>query len=132
MTITLATLQGASAQNILNQVWEHLIEQNAACKDEITDKCLYRSPDGLKCAVGCLIADDEYEDWMDNTDEDEGSGWLAMATRLNQPKHRVLIADLQAVHDSNSYPHDVVEWKQNFKDVAEKHGLEMPEDDAGV
>lgn len=64
--ITLKTLPQASEQEVLDQIAVHLLTQKQKCnngKDQ-TDpnyQCLYRNEEGLKCAAGCLIADDEYK-----------------------------------------------------------------------
>jgi len=54
------------------ETYEHIraffLKQGALAKVEDKDgeysevACLYRSPDGLKCAVGCLIPDDLYDE----------------------------------------------------------------------
>lgn len=67
--ITLKTLHAASLQEIFDQVAKHLLTQNApaAYFNQDGDRnCLYRTFDGGKCAVGCLIADDEYSPVIEN------------------------------------------------------------------
>jgi hypothetical protein len=61
--ITLKTLHAASLQEIFDQVAKHMLAQNAPAvyiNQDGDRNCLYRTFDGRKCAVGCLIADDEY------------------------------------------------------------------------
>lgn len=54
-----------TAQEIFNTVYTHLLKQNAKSNGEFTRihpdgekekvvNCVYRNPDGLKCAAGCL------------------------------------------------------------------------------
>lgn len=50
-----------TAQSIFDTVAWHLIKQGRpAWAKNGSGGCMYRTPDGLKCAIGCLIADDEY------------------------------------------------------------------------
>lgn len=53
-----------TAQDIFDKVVAHLrsMPRRSMLRDEY---CAYRSPDGLKCAIGCLIADDEYDPKME-------------------------------------------------------------------
>lgn len=74
----------------------------------------YRSPDGLKCAAGCLIADDEYDPRM------EGSNWKEMYERGSVPNdHLLLIARLQAIHDRCP----VKIWRERLEHVANEYNL---------
>ena len=61
MSITLATLPQATAQQVFDQVKTHMMAQYAKSVGQNSDVCLYRGPDGLKCAAGCLISDEEAE-----------------------------------------------------------------------
>lgn len=68
--ITLKTLHAASLQEIFDHVAKHLLTQNeqAAYRDEDGDLiCEYRVFDGKQCAIGCLIADNEYDQALENT-----------------------------------------------------------------
>ena len=47
-------------QQIFNKVATHLLKQNKRSIDKGTDVCLYRGPNGTKCAVGVLIPDSLY------------------------------------------------------------------------
>ena len=46
---------------VIDTVTEHLLKQNARSKDPAIAQCLYRGPNGLKCAVGILISDAAYK-----------------------------------------------------------------------
>lgn len=51
-------------QKVFNVVKTHLLAQNAKAQD--ADKlCVYRAPNGRKCAIGALIPDDKYEPIME-------------------------------------------------------------------
>ena len=87
----------AEAQEMFNVVVEHLRKQNAKSEREADHKycvssiCCYRSPDGKKCAIGCLIPDEEHDPKMD---ENAGSdidqlikSWLSVPLREKFKRH---------------------------------------------
>lgn len=110
MTITLATLPQATAQEVYNHVARHLLTQ----KERSTNcgaACMYRGNFNLKCAAGCLISDDEYSPDMEDT------GWQALIREKVVPrKHGALIQELQNIHD-NINPD---EWQAEL-DLLAKH-----------
>ena len=114
--ITLKTLPQATAQEVFDQITQHLLRQGKAAKTA-KGACLYRvaTVEGiLKCAAGCLIADDEY----DNSFED-----LIWSSLINEGKvptnYGDLIRDLQRAHD-NYVPS---EWPGRFELIATKYNL---------
>lgn len=125
MTITLATLPQATAQEVIDQGYLHLLTQNEASRDE-NGTCSYRSPNGLKCAAGCFIADDEYQKWMDTHEGDKGTDWDTISEILGIDNFQVIIRKLQYVHDKRDYPHRPNAWKGWISKIAKEHGLEDP------
>lgn len=119
--ITLKTLPLATAQEVFDQVAQHLLTQNRKSLKQdnatVTAKCSYRGDGGLKCAAGCLIADDEYKEEMD---ERGGMTWGVMCeVNIAPSDHKSLIGDLQTAHDS--FP--VAEWPGRLKQIAHQRGL---------
>lgn len=120
--ITLKTLSQASAQEVFDQVAEHLLTQNRKSLNEYVEKsrgqlCAYRGLDGAMCAAGCLIADDEYD-----ADELELTNWDRLAYMGKVPKNHVhLIADLQYIHDRN----DPDCWHRQLEKLANQYKLEF-------
>jgi hypothetical protein len=53
-------------QEIFDTVALHLIKQGKQSIDAAKGMCLYRGPNGLKCAVGCLIPDEVYDPSMED------------------------------------------------------------------
>ena len=49
-------------REMFDRVKAHLLKQNEKAMVETEDgiACRYRGPEGLTCAIGCLIPDDEY------------------------------------------------------------------------
>ncbi len=112
--ITLKTLETASAQEVFDQVARHLIIQGKQCR--IGSECAYRGPDGLKCAAGCIIGDDEYQQGF------EGMAWESLVDYKEIPRrHSKLIQRLQLVHDKC----DPQEWLLELQRVAITYGLEF-------
>ena len=102
MTITLATLPQANAQEVYSQVRKHLLTQKMKSIEE-GKGCVYRGPDGLKCAAGCLLSAEEYRPTM------EGKVWAYLVDRKMVPgAHQGLISGLQAIHDMR----DAASWEQ--------------------
>jgi hypothetical protein len=116
--ITLKTLPQATAQEVFDQVARHLLTQNA--KAEIIHllgrhKCVYRDRNGLKCAAGCLIGEDEYK-----PEFDENGAWLNIIETFGLPEdHKDLIVQLQGIHDTV----EVELWKRHLDNLAVGLGL---------
>lgn len=120
--ITLVNLSQASAQDVFDQVTKHLLDQKMVSKPyfgddvSLSDGCLYRGPRGLKCAAGCLIADNEYKP------EFEGKTWDELVELKMVPDgYENLIRDLQYVHDN----YHVNSWYAALKEVAYAYQLEF-------
>lgn len=118
--ITLATLKDATAQQVFDQVATHLLKQNEQSRSASGFACFYRNANGLMCAAGCLIADDEYRPEMDKGTSRGGGSWNSMVNQGTvPPDHRDLIARLQSLHD-NVNPKL---WINELRRVAEEEGL---------
>jgi hypothetical protein len=104
-----------SKQTLFNKVVRHLLTQ----KDQSTSggNCCYRSPDGLKCAAGCLLPDDfDFERY--NRDR-----WSSLVEqKLVSGLNYKLICDLQEIHDSKR----IVAWPSYLAALARTHKLKIP------
>lgn len=124
--ITLKTLADATEQEVFDQVANHLLTQMKKSEEhrrnhndsyEHVNLCLYRSPDGFKCAAGCLIADDEYKPEFEQKD------WPSLREEFPQMitmKHMDLIRQLQDIHDDL----DVDDWKAALIEFSTANNLE--------
>lgn len=111
--ITIKTLHQATTQQVFDQVARHLLAQGAQSR-EVGSGCRYRGDGDLKCAAGCLIADDEYDAEL------EGNTWLPLANSGIVPQeHAFLIRDLQNIHDN----HLVASWPALLEDIGSRFGL---------
>lgn len=93
--ITLANLAEATEQQVFDQVVSQMIKQGRKSIHE-NGLCKYRGPEGLMCAAGCLMSDDEY-----NPNFDKGAGnWDHLIGKGLVPHHHgALIRTLQVCHD---------------------------------
>ena len=110
--ITLATLSEATAQEVFNQVTTHLLTQNEVSTKD--GRCVYHF-NGLKCAAGCLIADDEYALEFEDITWDQ----LVHIDRRVPTHHANLISNLQRVHDR----YNPEEWAAELEEFAKNNNL---------
>lgn len=111
--ITLKTLPRASTQQVFDQVAKHLLTQRV--KSQVLGSCAYRA-DKLKCAAGCLIADDEYSESM------EAHDWIYLVGQHKIPNaHADLISALQTIHDTEEPSH----WPAHLLLLGETYKLDV-------
>jgi len=92
-TITINNLAESTTEEVFEYIKHHLLTQMKRCVDDKGD-CLYRNKQGLKCAAGCLIADDEY------IPEIENKSWYSLVVEKFAPEdHMELIQEMQRIHD---------------------------------
>jgi hypothetical protein len=118
-----------SEQEIFDRVAAHLLTQGVQAKNSQEDY-LYRTNDGLKCAVGCLIDDDAYDPALEGLGVTSDSDALDHALResnidTDNPRVCHLLTDLQRLHDNHpSEPDDPLpEWRAGLTTVASDNGL---------
>ena len=111
--------ENMSAQEIFDYVVWFLRKQNQKSLDT-NGHCSYRGANGLMCAVGCVMKDDEY-----NPKYEDHSIYRLIDNGYRDvlPKrivdNKILLADLQRVHDSFI----VKDWPEVLWRVARKHNL---------
>lgn len=114
MTITLATLPQATAQEVYSQVRKHLLTQKIKSMIEFHG-CQYHGPEGLMCAAGCLVSDTEYLSEM------ESKAWASLVNQGMAPAvHQELISKLQRIHDMK----DPADWEHHLNRLATEFNLE--------
>lgn len=122
-TITLANLADATAQEVFDQAVAGIVKQGAQSREGHDGKCLYRGPNGLKCAAGWLMSDDEYTPGFDLGQYGTGGSWPKMVrSKLVPNSHAGLIAELQTAHDSGYNEMTIV--YRALRNVAERAGLD--------
>ncbi len=120
-------------QELFDTVCRHLMKQRArsVSKEKIfdtrfgckTNRCLYRSPDGKKCAIGCLIPDEKY-----NPDFENKIGFFVLRSLggILDLGASILVENLQKLHD-NPKLSPRKDWKPTLREIASDHGLEEPD-----
>lgn len=111
-------------QEVFDRVSKHLLKQKvkSVIKGQIKDTCLYRSPDGLKCAAGILIPDEEYTKEMDV----HGDWLILVENELVENKFADEIAVLQEIHDYGVSGEDNTcydDWKNKLTEFAQNNDL---------
>lgn len=110
-------------QEIFNTVVNHLRNQNSKALNE-EGSCCYRGCDGKKCAIGCLITDEEYSQCFEGV---SAQNLLQVqnipdSLKVKLSNHHKLLQNLQNIHDS--YP--VQAWESQFKRIAQLYSLNLP------
>lgn len=96
-----------------DKIEQHLIKQKARAATA-GGSCRYRTEDGLMCAVGCLIADDDYNE---ETMESKGVGVFADTHKGLLPTDISLreLEAWQAYHDSRFYGYEMSSYKPSVE-----------------
>lgn len=109
-------------QAVYDQVKAHLLTQGKRAMNEV-EECLYRGPNGTKCAVGCLIEDEHYFPGLEfrRVHHPAVRAALARSGVEFKPGSRdeTLLMRLQNVHDKGHVP----EWAHELEDVARAFNL---------
>lgn len=105
---------------LLTQIKDFLVTQGKPSTNEEGD-CLYRGPEDLKCAVGCIIPDELYKESFENCSVDHNhlEDLVKELSNLYDIPLYKLIEDLrvaQAIHDS----YDFNPKKLSFSDFINK------------
>jgi hypothetical protein len=116
-------------QKAYETIRAHLIQQGRPAKDLQTGSCFYRAEGGLKCAVGCLISDEAYNEKLeDHTPSDERvqealrkSGWDFTEGGFS------MLKAMQERHDTwKAYDEDGLQYViERIDMVADDYGLEV-------
>lgn len=83
--------------------------------------CMYRSPTGMKCAVGVLIPDKKYKPEIEG--KYVGAKEVLELVPQRHARNRSLLIDLQDAHDKCPRVAFVRGFKSRAKKVAKEHNL---------
>jgi hypothetical protein len=118
--------QDLSLQSIFDTVSRHLLTQGKRSIDSDENgqtRCRYRGENGLACAVGCLLTDEEAKEVDRPKDATGGSAtWISIHLwpQFKDLAHAVdLLQSLQSVHDKKP----VHDWPLGLTQVAHKYDL---------
>lgn len=113
-------------QEVFTKVVMHLREQKVQSGEMDEDGlwvCKYRGPNNTKCAAGCLIADEHYDNAMENRDCFVDSIERALVASGVSKSDMQLVRELQILHDTR----EPESWKTAFIKMADHFGLEVPQ-----
>lgn len=114
-----------TTQELFDRVANHLLTQNA--RAILDDICFYRSDDGLKCAVGCLIDDQHYCIGLEKKPFRNRLVFKAVEGSIGrklEDEEIALLERLQWMHDCE----DVEDWPDGLRRIATDFDLEYRED----
>lgn len=95
MNITPETTQ----QQIFDHVWDHFIVKGnpRSVDEEDSQSCMYRGPNGRRCAAGLFIPDDKYDEDFEGRAISDVEGELDLGWSQSQLR---ALTELQAAHDN--------------------------------
>lgn len=116
-------------QRVFNSIATHLIKQNKHARNPNTNhfECLYRTPNGLACAIGSQISDQVYWPGIEGLPPfhplvrealHQSQPWLFRRER--DDRFDAFLDNLRAVHDS-SLPKS---WPTRLKSLAQTYSLD--------
>jgi len=111
-----------SQQQAFNKMCNHLMKQmkKAGYMEDGLFVCLYRAPNGTKCAVGAIIPDKYYKKEMEHS---SASNLKLYVDGPFKNLGQQFINEVQAIHDEKPPS----KWAQRLRAVAKKYKLEQPE-----
>lgn len=113
-----------SLQEIFDKCAKHLLTQN---KKSMTSPsvgvpyCAYRGDNGLKCAAGIFITEEEYKPELEGFNSNDNNVSIALRRSGFPETNRswILLMKLQSVHDA----HEPCDWKNELRQVANYFSL---------
>lgn len=91
--------EDSTSQQVFDYVVKHLRTQGRQSLNPSTGDCLYRNPNGLSCAVGCLVKTSEYSRDLEGNSIEA----IVRVGILSGPfwwPHVSLLTALQELHDT--------------------------------
>jgi hypothetical protein len=112
-------------QEAFDIVYRHLIAQGDKALNARGTYCMYRAPEGRKCAIGALIPDELYSREMDShvMSVREMKETFPKIAALFADIEVTLLEDLQSVHDDIPVEY----WVKDLGKVARHYNLTIPE-----
>ena len=95
-------------REIFDRVKTHLLAQGERSQRQLTglegDGCAYHAPNGLKCAVGCLITEEAYSGALEGDLADDARVRAALEASgiVDEPFTLDMLCRLQSIHDEEA------------------------------
>ncbi len=103
-------------QMVFDITAEHLVTQGVPALNGRL--CMYRTEDGLRCAVGVHFTDEEYDISLEGKDVNALYEVGVLPKRL--VPHLALLVDLQAAHDTELFAQVII---HDLRAIAQARGL---------
>jgi hypothetical protein len=113
-------MQKLNNQQIFNKVAKHLLKQNKQSLLAFGSVCAYKNPDGLKCAIGCLIPNQLYSPGMEEKSIRQIFKNSYGLQALFKDESLDLLETLQNLHDMDK-PN---RWESGLRIIAKDYGLD--------
>lgn len=110
-------------QQLFDIAYAGLAKQGFIRSYDLIRGCMYRSPDGLKCAIGQCIPDRLYTPSMDDNGTLQG-----ILESIGYTGNYDFACELQEAHDSADDPDSM---RINLMDFAHEYGLTTPNKGSG-
>jgi len=115
MEISILNMHEHTEQEVFDFVVNHLLTQGVKSFDTYGN-CLYLSPEGARCAAGCLIPAEAYDKTI------EGTAWIALAQSGRVPSWQMILMErLQDCHDG----YEPEKWSERLREIAVELGLQF-------
>ena len=120
----MTTENQAKAQYTFNQVAAHLIEQNKRSRNN-EGRCKYRGTNGLRCAVGFCITNEDYDSRIEGRGLKscyDSNGMLRVLDKISPDycNDYNFMRSLQLIHDTIV----VSKWPTRLKEFAKTYNLD--------
>jgi len=107
-----------TSREVFDTVKAHLLAQGE--KSAVGTDCRYRDPEGRKCAIGCLVKDDLYNEALEGKNVLSESVLLALRGSGVAFEPGLLLA-LQTTHDH--FPPE--DWPEQLAEIEERYFLSV-------
>jgi hypothetical protein len=111
-------------QELFNIVWERAKDKRKAWVNNVDDmsvRCVYRSPEGLCCFIGAAIPPEKYDRRFDYDMPLMSLKEIVSILKLDRVNMRA-IEELQRIHDTR----EVELWEIELRAYALRRNLEIP------
>lgn len=89
-------------QEVFDHIWNYFLDPNHDRGVNEMGDCVYRAPDGSKCAFGCLLEDGDYDSLMEGRSASEIVEAFDLDSTCFSPEVSwEFLDEMQTAHDSN-------------------------------
>lgn len=124
--INLRNITDYSLEEIWQYAYDCIVEQGEASVSS-TGVCLYRGPEDKKCAVGHMIADEDFNEEFNSDSISSIINYFDLNEFDKEVKRKVnFLTALQDIHDNCWYlkgEEFISEYKKNMKELKQEYAI---------